>query len=482
MTPRIPGGLAEPAGTLPPLRIRASIVAAATAAAVFTLLVSVTSVVAFAYRGSALHVATETAAALISLVAAQLIYGRFRSTLQLSDLWLAAALFVFAVSNLCFSAIPAIADSRPGLFQTWAPVGGRLLGAALIAAAPFIPPHPVHRPRGSAMRTLGACVVALASIAAAVALAGDRLPEAIEPGLSPAGSERSRIVGDPTVLGVQLITMLLFSAAAVGYSRRAERTEDELDRWLAIAATLGAFARLNYFLFPSLYSEWFYAGDVLRLAFYLALLVGGGLELRRTREALATAAVFEERQRIARDLHDGVAQDLAFIVQHGRYLARQDVGARRIQPLVTAAQAALDESRHAIAALARPRHQSLAEALGNTAREAAEREGAEVETDIPEGIAMPSAREQALLRVVREATLNAVRHGGARTVRIELRETPGLSLCVTDDGKGFDVSEAAAASGRMGLKGMAERVRDVGGELSIDSEPGGATRVTVAFP
>ncbi|MDP9293903.1 MAG: histidine kinase, partial [Actinomycetota bacterium] len=342
-------GFAQPAGTLVPLRIRASIVAAATAAAVFTLLVSVTSVVEFAYRSPALHVATETAAALISLVAAQLIYSRFRTGLQLSDLCLAAALFVFAVSNLCFSAIPAIAHSRPGHFQTWVPVAGRLLGAALIAAAPFIQPRPVHRPRSAAMRTLVACLVVLATIVVAVALAGDRLPEAIEPGLSPAGSNHPRIVGNATVLGVQFITMLLFSAAAVGYTRRATRTADELDRWLAIATTLGAFASLNYFLFPSLYSEWFYAGDVLRLAFYLALLVGGALELRRTREALATAAVFEERQRIARDLHDGVAQDLAFIVQHGRYLARQDVGARRIQPLVTAAQAALDESRHAIA-------------------------------------------------------------------------------------------------------------------------------------
>jgi signal transduction histidine kinase len=474
-------GIAPPAGTLLPLRIRASIVAAATAAAVFTLLVSVTSVIALAYRSPALHVATETAAALISLVAAQLIYGRFRSTLRLSDLCLTAALFVFAVSNLCFSAIPAIAQSPPGLFQTWAPVGGQLLGAALLAAAPFIPPRLVHRPRRSAMRTLGACAVALACIAAAVVLAGDRLPEAIEPGLSPTGSERPSVVGQSTVLGEQLMTMLFFTVAAFGYSRRAERTDDELDRWLAIASTLGAFSRLNYVLFPSLFSEWFYAGDVLRLAFYLALLVGGVLELRRTYEALATAAVFGERQRLARDLHDGVAQDLAFIVQHGRKLARQDSGERRVQPLITAAQSALDESRHAIAALARPRHQSLAEALRNTAREAADREGAEVETDIPAELVMPAAREQALLRVVREATLNAVRHGGARMVRIELREMPCLCLRVTDDGTGFDVSEAAEAPGRMGLKGMAERIRDVGGEFSIDSEPGHPTCVTVAF-
>jgi signal transduction histidine kinase len=326
------------------------------------------------------------------------------------------------------------------------------------------------------------CLVVLAAIVVAVALAGDRLPEAIEPGLSPAASNHPLIVGNATVLGVQLITMLLFGAAAFGFSRRATRTGEELDRWLAIATTLGAFAWLNYFLFPSLYSEWFYAGDVLRLAFYLALLVGGALELRRAYEALATAAVFGERQRIARDLHDGVAQDLAFIIQHGRRLARQENGARRVQPLITAAQAALDESRHAIAALARPRNRSLAEALRDTAREAADREGAKVETDIPEGIAMPSAREQALLRVVREATLNAVRHGGARTVRVELRDTPSISLSVIDDGKGFDVSEASEAPGRMGLRGMAERVSEVGGELSIDSQPGQTTCVTVAFP
>src|ERR687892_629237 len=86
----------------------------------FTLLVSVTSVVSFAYRSPSLHVAVETAAALISLLAAQLMYGRFRRSLERGDLLLMASLAVFAGANLLFSAVPAIAHSRSGSFTTWA--------------------------------------------------------------------------------------------------------------------------------------------------------------------------------------------------------------------------------------------------------------------------------------------------------------------------------------------------------------------------
>src|SRR5688500_7253315 len=91
------------------------------AAVAFTLIVSVTSIVSFAYRSPSLHVAVETAAALISLLAAQLIYGRFRRSLDRRDLLLTAALALFAGSNLFFSAIPAMANAGSSTFATWAP-------------------------------------------------------------------------------------------------------------------------------------------------------------------------------------------------------------------------------------------------------------------------------------------------------------------------------------------------------------------------
>ena len=89
-----------------------------------------------------------------------------------------------------------------------------------------------------------------------MALADGVLPRAIPPDLSPLG-RRARVVGNPTVLATQLTVTVLFAVAAAGFARSADRTGDELRRWLAIATTLGAFAWLNYFLFPSLYSPVF---------------------------------------------------------------------------------------------------------------------------------------------------------------------------------------------------------------------------------
>jgi signal transduction histidine kinase/CheY-like chemotaxis protein len=318
------------------LRTHASIACTAGAAALFTLLVSVLSVIEFAYRNPALHVAVETAAALISIVAAQLIYGRFRQSYQLADLLLTASLSVFAVANLLFSTVPDIAASQGGTFATWTSVCARLLGAALMALAAVVPERTLHHPARQTRRVAVACAAAVAGVALAVALAGDRLPEAIAPDLSPEGAGRPRVVGDPIVLGAHLVVMVLFAVAAVGFAGRAVRTRDELSRWLAIAATLAAFAWLNYFLFPSLYSPYFYAGDVLRLGFFTALFIGGALELRRTRAVLATAAVLQERRRIARDIHDGVAQDLAFILLQVRRLARRPDAPVAMEQMVVA--------------------------------------------------------------------------------------------------------------------------------------------------
>jgi len=457
-------------------------VVTAVVAALFTVLVSIGSVVSFAYRNVPLHVAVETAAALISIVAAQLAWGRFRQSLKRSDLLLAGSLVVFAVANLLFSAIPAIANSEPGSFATWAPVGGRLLGAALLAAATVVPDQVLRQPMRDARRLLLATVVVLGILLLAVAVGGDALPKAVAPDLSPVGRSHPRVVGNPVVLSTELLSVALFVVAAAGYARAADVRDDAFAYWLAIAATLGAFSRLNFFLFPSLYSPYFYTGDVLRLGFFTAIAIGGLLEMRRLRRVLASAAVLEERERIARDIHDGVAQDLAFILQQGRWLAAEPGAPRRLAALVTAAEAALDECRHAIAALTRSGDEPLGEALTLTAVEAAGREGAEIEVRIEADVAVTTVIQEALLRVSREAIINAIRHGRAGTVKLELRGDPLLQLEVADDGSGFDVASAMSAPGRMGLRSMTARINAIGGELDIQSRPGEGTRVVVTLP
>jgi signal transduction histidine kinase len=458
-----------------------SIAVAAAVAALLTLLVSVSSAISFAYRNAELHVATETLAAVVSVVAAQLAYGRFRQNLELRDLLLTASLGSFAVANLLFSAVPAVAEA-PGTFATWAPAGGRLLGVTLLAAAALAPAKVLRHPSEAAARVLGATAAALVLVSVVVVLAGDALPRALPAELSPESTGHPRIVGNPVVLASELAVMLLFAVAAAGYGRRAVHTGDDFARWIAIAAVLGAFSRLNFFLFPSLYSAYFYTGDVLRLASFVCIAIGGTFELRRMRRAMASAAVREERERIARDIHDGVAQDLAFILQHGRRLSTRPGAPEGLGALVSAAQRALDECRHAVASLARTGAEPLDEALTLTAVETASREGGLAEVDVRSDVSVPAGVREALLRVTREATINAIRHGGAETVRIRLYETPSLCLVIEDDGGGFDVDAAAQAPGRFGVRGMQARVRGIGGELEIDSAPGRGTRIEVSLP
>jgi signal transduction histidine kinase len=457
-------------------------VVTAALAGLFTVLVSIGSVVSFAYRNVPLHVAVETAAALISIVAAQLAWGRFRQSLKRGDLLLAGALVVFALTNLLFSAIPAIVDSAPGSFATWAPAGGRLFGAALLAVAAVVFDQVLRQPMRDARRLLVAIVVLLGGLALVVTVGGDALPKAVPANLSPDSGSQPRVVGNPVILSAELLSMVLFAVAAVGYARAADVRHDAFAYWLAIAATLGAFSRLNFFLFPSLYTPYFYTGDVLRLGAFTAIAIGGLLEMRRLRRILASAAVLEERERIARDIHDGVAQDLAFILQQGRRLAAEPGASRRLAALVTAAEAALDECRHAIAALTRSGDESLSEALTLTAVETAGREGAQVEARIDADVAVTAVIQEALLRVTREAIINAVRHGHAETVKVEFRSRPLLRLEVTDDGSGFDVASAMAAPGRMGLRSMQARIKAIGGDLDINSLPGHGTRVVVTLP
>jgi signal transduction histidine kinase len=324
------------------------------------------------------------------------------------------------------------------------------------------------------------CLGVLIAVAVAAGTLGEWLPTGIDPRLSPAASGRPLIVGHPTVLGAQCAAVLLFAAAAVGFGRRAARTGDELTAWLAAGATLAAFARVNYFLFPSLYSEWVYTGDVLRLAFYLTILVGAAREIRDYWGSVTAAAVLEERRRIARELHDGLAQELAFIVTESGRLSERKNG--EVARIAAAAERALGESRRAIAALTRPLNEPLAALLSQVAGEVAERCGLALEFDLDQRVDVPPAAREALLRIVREAVTNACRHGRASVVRIELSNDHGVRLRVVDNGSGFDPARVGVSGAGFGLTSMRQRGEALGGSVRIESRPGKGAAVEVRMP
>jgi signal transduction histidine kinase len=461
------------------LRARHLTIVTALVGALVTVLVSLVPAVNVAYRSESLHVSLDTAAALIALLVAYLVFGRFRERGQVSDLALVAALVMFGLTNLTFSALPEVLSTdRPDNVSTWASAAGILVGAGTLLYAAFVREREIRHRKRAVLGLLFACALALAAVTVLVTLFADRLPAGVPADLSPKSSGGPWLSGHPAVLAVQLVVMAFFDLAAIGFVRRAEHDDDSLMHWFAAAAAIAAFARLNYFLFPSLYSQWISTGDVLHLGFYLLLLVGAVQEIRAYWRGLARAAVLEERRRMARDLHDGLAQELAYILGRARRFARE--GDEDAGHIATAAERALDESRRAIAALTRPVDEPLEIALAQAAEEVANRVGARVQCDLDHSVAVSIATREALVRIVREAVTNAGRHGKANLVTVELSNGRGLSLRIADDGSGFDPAEAEGGRG-FGIVSMRERAQAIGGRFSLESAPGEGTAIEVTL-
>jgi signal transduction histidine kinase len=190
---------------------------------------------------------------------------------------------------------------------------------------------------------------------------------------------------------------------------------------------------------------------------------------------LTEVAVLEERRRLARDLHDGVAQELAYIRTEARRAGRSGA-AETVDGLAAAAERALDESRRAIAALTRRADDPLHVALAQVAEDVAGRTGGRVALDLDEAAEVAPETREALMRIVSEAVTNALRHGGTDVVSIELRRNP-ITLRIQDRGCGFDPSRPEGRG--FGLTSMRERAARIGAELSIGSRPGAGTELEV---
>jgi signal transduction histidine kinase len=430
----------------------------------------------FAYRSDETHIAIETAAFLIPGLAAVLFGGRALRGQSRTDAFLCAALALLSITNLCFSVIPSLVDETPGRFATWAPATGRFLGAAAFAFAALLAPRRLTVPRQSLVRALLGVLAVVALVAILAGLFAQDLPRGLDPSLSPDSASHPRIVGHWLVLALQVATLVLYAVSAVGFLVRSERERDSLLLWVALSAALSALARLNYFLFPSLYSEWVYVGDAFRLAAYVALLIGISREMLVYQRGAADAAVFEERRRLARELHDGLAQELAFIRSEGARLSgTTDPSVMR---MATAAERALGEARMAISSLTTPVGEPLDITLRRAAEAVALRMDARVEVKCVGRPEVPTAARQSLERIVREATSNAVRHGQAKVIRIEIHANDQLRIAVADDGRGFRTTQKPSSES-FGLISMRERAEGIDGTLEVVSAPGEGTTVEV---
>ncbi len=197
-------------------------------------------------------------------------------------------------------------------------------------------------------------------------------------------------------------------------------------------------------------------------------------------ETLKQRATAEERRRIARELHDGLAHELAFIASKTRGWYGNRPKSLDVRELSGAADRALDEARRAITVLSVPEPQSLVCAISQTAEDLGARLGVVVDLDLATDIDVPGDVTENLLRIVREAVTNAATHGRAAHVVVRLLDGERVRLVIEDDGKGFDAGAAPESSG-FGLLSMGERASSVGADFSVHSAPEQGTRVEVAF-
>lgn len=435
----------------------------------------------FAYESLELHVALESAQGVIALLLCYLSFGRFRTTMRLRHLLLVLAFAAFAATNLFVSALPVALERETIGFTSWLATGLRLVAAVALALAAVRPDRTVA-PDGLVLRVILISVAVLAAVVVGAAMAEWHLADLVDPDLSPESSRRPLLAGHSLAVAVQVTSTVIMTVAAGAFLSLARRSGDDLYRWLAAGATLGAFARLNYVLFPSLYTRWFYTGDLLRFGSYVLFLVGAAREMGVYWRGHAQVAVMEERRRVARELHDGLTQELSFIRSQLASGAERPLSPDAMRFVAEAASRALDESRRAVDVLAEDDpDEPLPELLLRTAELVAGREGVAVALGSADRVPIGDGVRRDLERIVREAVVNAVRHGGASVVGIDVRACDGSVVVeVADDGHGFD--PAAVSRSGFGLRSMAQRAEALRGTLVVESAPGHGTTVRATVP
>jgi len=212
-------------------------------------------------------------------------------------------------------------------------------------------------------------------------------------------------------------------------------------------------------------------------------------QLQEYADQIEELTIVQERQRMARELHDTLAQGLAGLILQldaaDSHLENQNPERAQavVQQAMGRARITLHEARRAIQALRPAALESgnLTDAIGREVERLAADTKLQTTFDVnghPPQI--PAAAAQDVLRIVQESLSNVTRHAQASQVQIQLAATDtGFELCVKDDGLGFDPAEGTVKPNCYGLIGMQERAQRLGGELIVDSTPGQGTTVTL---
>jgi signal transduction histidine kinase len=416
----------------------------------------------------ALRLVLDTAITLAGALVAVLAGIRFAVEGRRFDLVLSTGFFVAACATLLFEIVPVLGGGSLQRVEAWAAIFGSLTAAALIAAAPFV--------RGgvsSRQRALGNVVaVALAvliGVWAALQAVGSSLPS-LTPGPETGGAPLGLILA----LALQALLGLV---ALIGFGLRYRTRGNDLDRWLASAATLSLFSSLYHVFEPLTASTAVSANDFLGVVASGVLLVG---VWRAISAAAFGRAVAEERARVARDIHDGLAQYLFALATHATMLEQNGGSSEAVTRIKELAHSAQQEARFAVLALSSAGGTAPFDSALRRYVEFLTADGVlEVDVEIDTRVQLAPDEQIEVFRIVQEGLANVRKHANARRaeVRIALRDGARV-VTVTDDGSGFeDVSHGAG----QGLKNIRARASSIAGAATVRSLPGRGTTVEVAL-
>jgi signal transduction histidine kinase len=411
----------------------------------------------------------ETTMALAGVLVAVLAGVRFSVMGMRTDLLLAAGFLIWSLSTVAFAIVPALDRGQLSQADGWAALAGGIAGQGLIAIAPFVEGRSRLRERA-----IGDTV-----LAAAIALAGAwillRAHSSALPSLTAPAGVADAPSGLASALAVQALLDLL---AVVGWGRRLAKTGDDFAQWLALGFTLQLFAALHLVFTPPRGTMYVAVGEFLRLLSFAIMLVGAW---RAIRSAEVGRAVAEERARVAREIHDGLAQYLFAVSTHAQMLEAgaplEEVGPQ----LKEAASLAQQEARFAILALSSAGGTSSFDSGLRRYVEFLTADGElEVDLEIDPAIRLAPDEQIEIFRIVQEGLGNVRRHANATRAEVVIgrRFSGERFVAIEDDGEGFPSDVETAGQG---LRNIRARASSIAGAVSVRSTPGRGTALEVVL-
>jgi signal transduction histidine kinase len=414
-----------------------------------------------------LRLVLETTMALAGLLVALLAAARFSAEGRRVDLLLASGFLVTSLSAAGFGIGPQLGGHTTRPSEEWAYLLGGMVGAALIAIAPFA--------RGRTRRRDWAIANAVAAAGLVLFVAWSLLRDAGDalPPLSvPAGQTQPFYLTG--TLALQALIMLV---AVVGWGEHFRTHHEDISRWLALGFTLLLFAALQLVFQPLVAGSWVSQGDFLRMLAYTVILIGAW---RAIRSAEFGRAVADERARVAREIHDGLAQYLFAVSTHASMLESGAAVADTLPRLKEAALLAQQEARFAILALSSASGTAPFDAALRRYVEVLTADGAlDVELDVDPTMHLAPDEQIEIFRIVQEGLANVRKHAQATCAEVVIGWREGERfVSIHDDGEGFDGEESVAGQG---LKNMRARAASIDGGLSLRSIPGRGTALEVVL-